>query len=262
MRLGRGVVGEQGNLRPLGGVREARHLCQPLAGNDADIGAGSAGAVGQHVVRAHALVRPKQLAHMVGHVADGGRLEFHHMSIEPGRTTHRLAGVVDDEVQPVVRFVQLMTERLDTGCVAQVEPENFQTMAPLPEVRLGGIPRGRVARKARGNDEMGAGAQQLDAGLIADFYPSAGEQRHATGEVGQFAALGVIEVGARGAELIVKMVQHIERPLAHVAMLRLECLAKIRIVNGDLFVAAGQQVVGRGEHRLATKRTNARAVEL
>jgi hypothetical protein len=35
-----------------------------------------------------------------------------------------------------------------------------------------------------------AGAQQLEAGLVADLHAAAGEQRHAPAQVGELGALG------------------------------------------------------------------------
>jgi hypothetical protein len=40
--------------------------------------------------------------------------------------------------------------------------------------------------------------QQLDAGLVADLDPTAGEQRDATRQVGGLGALGEVELGTRG----------------------------------------------------------------
>ena len=64
------------------------------------------------------------------------------------------------------------------------------------------------------------GAQELDAGLVADLDPAAGEQRDAAAQVGGLGALGVVELGARRAELVVEVVDVAELLLAHVAVLR------------------------------------------
>ena len=48
-----------------------------------------------------------------------------------------------------------------------------------------GVARRRVAREAGGDDQARAGAQQLDARLVADLDPPAGEQRHPAAQVGQ-----------------------------------------------------------------------------
>ena len=123
---------------------------------------------------------------------------LHHVRVEVGRTAHRLAGVVDDEVEPVARGQQLAAERLDARRVPQVESEDLEPVAPVAEVGLGGVARGGVAGKARGDDEVRARAQQLEPGLVADLDPPAGEQRHAAAQVGQLGALGEVELGAAG----------------------------------------------------------------
>src|SRR3546814_11464600 len=51
------------------------------------------------------------------------------------------------------------------------------------------IARGRVAREARGDDQLGAGAQQFQAGLVADLDAAAGEQRNAAAQGGGLGAL-------------------------------------------------------------------------
>ena len=116
------------------------------------------------------------------------------MLVEVRRAAHGLAGVVDDEVEPVAGRQQVPAERLDARRVAQVEPEDLEPVAPVGEVGLGGVARGRVAREAGGDDQLRAGAQQLEAGLVADLHPPAGEQRDAPAQVGQLGALGEVEL--------------------------------------------------------------------
>jgi hypothetical protein len=95
----------------------------------------------------------------------------------------------------------------DTGRVAQIQAENFQAVAPVREVRLRGVTHGRVARKTGGHNEMHAGAQQFDACLVADFHAPAGEQRHASAQVGQFGPLAPVQFRARRAKLVVEMME-------------------------------------------------------
>ena len=99
-------------------------------------------------------------------------------SVELGRAAHGLARVVDDEVEPVARRVEVVAERLDARRVAQIEAEDLEPVAPLVEVGFARVPQRRVAREAGRDDQLGAGAQELDAGLVADLHPAAGEQRH------------------------------------------------------------------------------------
>ena len=85
-----------------------------------------------------------------------GVLSLEHVPVELGRPAHGLAGVVDDEVEPVVVRAQVVAERLDARRVAQVEPEDLEPVAPLLEVVLACVPLGRVAGEARGHDEVRA----------------------------------------------------------------------------------------------------------
>ena len=127
-------------------------------------------------------------------------------------------------------------KRLHAGRVAQVQSENFQPLAPFLEIRLGRVTHRRVARETRGDDELRAAAQQLDAGLIADFHASAGEQRHAPAQVGQFAALAPVQFRAGRAKLVVEMVDLRVILLADVAILRLDGLVEIGIVRHFLLL--------------------------
>ena len=110
------------------------------------------------------------------------RLARHHVRVEIRRPPHGLAGVVDDEVEPVRVGEQLAAERFDAGRVPQIEAEDLEAIAPLLEVRLLRVPRGRVARKPRRDDQLRAASQQLQAGLVADLHAPAGQQRDAAAE--------------------------------------------------------------------------------
>ena len=55
----------------------------------------------------------------------------HHVLVEIGRTTNRLAGVIDDEIEPRARGEQVTAKGLHTRRVAQVQAENFQAVAPI-----------------------------------------------------------------------------------------------------------------------------------
>ena len=159
---------------------------------------------------------------MLRHVGQRRRLLRHHVRVEVGRTAHGLAGVVDDEVEPRPRGQQLAAERLDARRVTQVETEHLEAVAPLGEVGLLGVAAGGVAGEARGDDEVRAGAQQLQPGLVADLHAAAGEQRHASAQVGQLGALAEVELRARRAQLVVEMVDDGVLLLADVAVQRLD----------------------------------------
>jgi hypothetical protein len=76
---------------------------------------------------------------------------------------------------------QVLAERFDARGVAQIEPEDLEPVAPGVEVGLRCIARRAVAREAGRDDQLRAGAQELDPGLVADLDAPAGEQRDAAG---------------------------------------------------------------------------------
>ena len=88
---------------------------------------------------------PSSASHLGGHVARGLRLAVEHVAVELGRAPHGLARVVDDEVEPVARRLEVVAERLDARGVAQVEPEDLEPVAPVAEV----APRARSAPRRR-----------------------------------------------------------------------------------------------------------------
>ena len=70
------------------------------------------------MIAAQSLVLAKQPANVGGHVLQRCVLAFHHVRVEVGRPPHRLAGVVDDEVETRPRVEQLAAEGLEARGVA------------------------------------------------------------------------------------------------------------------------------------------------
>ena len=195
---------------------------------------------------------------MSGHAVRRGGLALEHVAIELGRPAHRLAGVVDDEVEAVPRLVQVLAEGLDARRVPQVEAEDLEPVAPLAEVGLPRVARGRVAREAGRHDQVGAGTQQLDAGLVADLHAPARQQGDAPREVCGLGALAVVEVAALRAQLVVERVDLDVVALAHVAVLRLDDLAEAGIVLDVLLLeGGGREHVRRGEDGLLPQHADA-----
>jgi hypothetical protein len=190
-----------------------------------------------------------------------GALAFHHVLVERRRAPHGLTGVVDDEVEAVVRREELVAERVDARRVAQVEAEDLEAVRPLLEVGLARVARGRVAREARRDDEPRAGAEELEAGLVADLDAAAGEERGTAAEIGELRALREVEIAAGGTELIVEVMERGVVLLAHVAVPLFDRLAELRIVDVALLEPLGGEDVRRVEHRLAAQRADAADVE-
>ena len=117
---------------------------------------------------------------------------------------------------------QLVAEGLDARRVAQIEAEDLQAVGPLRKVGLRRVACRRVARKARRDDQLRAAAQELQARLVADLHPPAGEERDPTAQIGELAALAEVELGAGGTELVVELVDREVVLLADVAVLAFE----------------------------------------
>ncbi len=188
--------------------------------------------------------RRKELFHLVRHADQRGALALHHVGVELRGTANGLAGVIDDEVQARVRVDQFLAEGLNAGGMPEVEAKNFKAVGPLGEVGLLGITLGGVAGEAGRDDQVGAGAEELESGLVANLYAAAGEQGDAAGEIGELGPLVEVEFGAGGAHLVIKVMHLGVFLLADVAVERFGRLA------GVLFGVGGREVVGSGEDGL------------
>ena len=209
VRLCKQFLGHQRHLRQL---RCMGHACDRMRFHFAR----------QQLRAAQAFVVTHDVADVRRQRGKRSRFAFHHVGVEPRRAAHRLAGVVDDVVEARARGQHLVAERLDARRMAQIQSEHLQAMAPLVEVGLLCIALRRIARETRGDDEFRAAAQQLQSGLVADLDPPAGEQRDASGQVGQFGALVVVERGAGRTHLVVEMMQLRVVLLAHIAVPRID----------------------------------------
>src|SRR4051794_12565213 len=153
------------------------------------------------------------------------------MAVELGRASHRLAGVVDDEVEPVACVTEMPAEGLDARCVTQVEPEDLQPVAPFVEVGFRRVAGRAVAREASRHDQVRACAQQLDACLVPDLDASAGEERNAPAQICRLRTLAEVEVAASRTELVVEAVNGDVQLLADVAVLGLDDLTRLGVVD-------------------------------
>jgi hypothetical protein len=148
--------------------------------------------------------------------------------------------------------------------VAEVEAEDLQSIPPLGEVRLARVARRRIPGEPGRHDEPGAAPEELEARLIADLDPAAGQQRHGAPQIGELGALDEVELGAGRAELVVEVVQRGEVRLAHVAMLPLERLARgvrgLPVGRGERLGRQRREDVGRGDVRAPPQGADAGAV--
>src|SRR5918995_60678 len=125
----------------------------------------------------------------------------------------------------------------------QVEPEDLQSVPPLPEVALSGIASSRVTRKTCRHDQVRAGSEELEAGLIPDLDPATGQQCHSSTQVRQLTSLAVVELGAGGTHLVVEVMENSVLLLAYIAVLRLD-----RLPGGPLFFVLLLEAPRRKQH--------------
>ena len=125
-----------------------------------------------------------ECAHLGRHPVERVGLELHHVLVERGRSPDGLARVVDHEVETGTSGGDVVAERLDARRVAEVEAEHLEPVTPVVEVGLPCVPQRGVAREAGGHDQLGAGTEELDPGLIPDLHPTTGEQRDPSAQVG------------------------------------------------------------------------------
>jgi len=165
--------------------------------------------------------KPHQLAFGGRDPVERRLLPLDQVRVEPRRTPHGLAGVVDLEVEPRQRRVQPPAEQLDARGVAQVHPVDGEPVPPGREVRLARVTRRRVAREPGAGHDPAAGAQEQQGGLVADLHAGAGDQRHAPAQVRRRRPARAVLVAAGAAQLIVERVEPPVGRLADVALARL-----------------------------------------
>lgn len=78
--------------------------------------------IAQQFGRAQAFVMADQVAYGFRQLMQRGGFAGHHVRVELRRAAHRLAGVVDDEVQPVTGGQQLAAERFHAGVWRRSRP--------------------------------------------------------------------------------------------------------------------------------------------
>ena len=109
---------------------------------------------------------------------------------------------------------------------------------------------------------MSTCAEQFDASLVPDFDAATGDQGDTSAEVGSFAPFLKIKLGARWAELVVKVVELGVVLFTDVAILRMDDLVKIEWRRRFLVTEQGSwgQVRG-GENRSLAKLPDAGGIE-
>src|SRR5258706_14475502 len=142
------------------------------------------------------------------------------MLVEIGRAADSLAGVVDNEIQSLLRRQPFLAERFDARRMPEIEAVDLEAVGPLIEIVLASVASRRVARKSRRDDQAGAGAKELDARLIADFHASTGQQGNATTQVRELSAFREILIGAGDAQAVVEMVDRREFLFADITLAR------------------------------------------
>ena len=215
------------------------------------------------MITAQALIRAQQVVRLFRQVMQRPVLALHHVRVKVRWPPYGLAGVVDNKIQPRILRHYMTAKCLHAGRMAQIQPENFQALAPVLEIRFRRVAHRRVARKPRRHDQPRAGAQQLDARLITDFYTAAREQRHAPAQVRHFTALAPVQFRAGRAKLVVEMMNLRVVLFADIAILRLDRFMEVRVVpHFHLLKIQRRKNIRRGKNFFATQFANARLVEL
>jgi len=155
-----------------------------------------------------------------GQIRERRQLPIEQMGIKAGRPTHRLASVVDDEIEPRQVPIEETSESFDRRRQAEIETIDLELVAPNLIICLAGITERGVVRETCRDDDASAGAEQKNAGLIADFHASAGHEGDPTFEVRRLSSFRIIQLGARRAELIVEEMDLAKLSFADVTLAR------------------------------------------
>src|SRR5262245_24110512 len=115
------------------------------------------------------------------------------MGIEAAGSPHRLAGIVDDEVEAIEVVAEVRREPLDARSMTEIEAEDLEAVAEARKVGLRRVAPGCIVRKARRNDRVRARTEQEDDGLVADFDASTRDECDAAAKVRGLVALRVVQ---------------------------------------------------------------------
>ena len=137
-----------------------------------------------------------------------------------GRPSHRLASVVDDDVEAAHEARECIAECLEALEIAQIGPDNVQPVLPAWVVLLRGEASHRVDWEARGRNHLAAAAQQLESDAETNFDARAGDEGDTPIQVAFLGAFDPVELRTPHAQLCVEGVQLPVRPLADVAAAR------------------------------------------
>ena len=80
----------------------------------------------------------------------------------------------------------------------------MQPVLPLVEIVLGCVALRGVLREARRGDHDTAAAEKLQAAAVANLDTGAGDNADPVVEASNLLALGIIELGAVGAQLVIE----------------------------------------------------------
>jgi hypothetical protein len=109
---------------------------------------------------------------------------------------------------------------LDTGRMAKIDSVDPQSVGPLFGVVDPSESLGRIAGESRCDDDVSAGAQQLQSRLKANLDSSSSDQCVTVLEVRRLDSFDPIELGAIGTERVVEVVDEIVVVFADVAIAR------------------------------------------
>ena len=140
------------------------------------------------------------------------------MREKPRRAAHGLAGVVHQVIQPRQALGEELREQLDARRMAQVQAMNLQPRAKARKVGLLRVALGCIHGKACGDDDVRAGAKQLQGSLKADFDAPAGHERIVAAEVRRLLALGIVEFAAALAHGVVVAMHDCKGLFAYIAI--------------------------------------------
>ena len=167
------------------------------------------------------------------------------MREECGGPPHGLAGIVQQIIKPRQLLEQAACEVLDTRGVTQIQAMDLQALPELRIVRFEAVAFGGIHRETGGDDDVRAGAQQLQRSLKPDFHARTGDQGIVAGQVRGLLALGVVEIPALPAHGVVIAVGQGEGLFADIAVQGLaQCRRAARGLGGLGFRQPQGRVAG------------------
>lgn len=134
----------------------------------------------------------------------------HQVAVESRRTSDRLAGIVQDEVEPRQCLTKMIRKGFNARRVSQIDAVNLKSCRPVGTVVFGRETRGGISRKSSCHNDLATSSQKLQRCVIPDFDSATREQSKATRQIERPLPTLPVQFGTARTKGVVEKMDAIE----------------------------------------------------